>query len=184
METRLPTETLELEHRIIQKVVGGIGKILDKPDLEKTLDVDKLEKTIDFMRSYADKCHHGKEEELLFPALIDKGVPPLGCPIGALKGEHIRGRSFVGLLAEGTELLKKCNPNGWESVRKGLEGIATLYPNHIWKEDFLLFPMTEKVMNAKELSKLGEKFNRFDHEWGAEKIRSYELFAVDFPKQS
>jgi hemerythrin-like domain-containing protein len=180
MEMRLPTDILEGEHRFIKKVVDRISKILEQSALEKALDVEKFEEMVDFMRSYANKCHHGKEEELLFPALIEKGVPTQGCPIGALKGEHIRGRSFVGLLVEGTELLKKSDPGGLEAVRKGLEGIATLYPNHIWKEDFLLFPMTVKVMNAEELSNLAEQFNHFDDQWGMEKIRSYELFAGDF----
>jgi hemerythrin-like domain-containing protein len=183
MESQLPTDILEREHRYIQKVVNGIKMILEKPALEKVLNVDELGDVLDFMRSYADKCHHGKEEELLFPALIDKGVPTQGCPIGALKGEHIRGRSIVGLLAEGRELLDKGDPSAVETIRKGLEGVVSLYPNHIWKEDFLLFPMTEKVMNAKELSKLGEKFNQFDSEWGIGKIRTYELFADDFSEK-
>ena len=110
MESRLPTDILEREHRYIQKVVDGIEKILEQPDLEKTLNVDELGDVVDFMRSYADKCHHGKEEELLFPALIDKGVPTQGCPVGVLKGEHIRGRSIVGALAKGSDLLKKRQP--------------------------------------------------------------------------
>lgn len=184
MESQLPTDILEREHRYIQKVVNGIKMILEKPALEKALNVDELGDVLDFMRSYADKCHHGKEEELLFPALIDKGVPTQGCPIGALKGEHIRGRSIVGLLAEGRELLDKGDPSAVETIRKGLEGVVSLYPNHIWKEDFLLFPMTEKVMNLKELSKLGEKFKQFDDDWGIEKIRSYELFADEFIEKS
>jgi hemerythrin-like domain-containing protein len=86
-------------------------------------------------------------------------------------------------LAEGRELLDKDDPSAVETIRKGLEGVVSLYPNHIWKEDFLLFPMTEKVMNAKELSKLGEKFNQFDSEWGIGKIRTYELFADDFSEK-
>lgn len=184
MESRLPTDILVREHRFIQKVVDGIEKILEQPDLEKALNVDELGDVVEFMRLYADKCHHGKEEELLFPALIDKGVPTQGCPVGALKGEHIRGRSIVGALAEGTELLKNGSPGGLDTIRKGLEGIVSLYPNHIWKEDFLLFPMTEKVMNLKELSKLGEKFKQFDNDWGIEKIRSYELFADEFIEKS
>jgi len=183
MTSRLPTEILETEHRFIQKVIDGIRGLLDLTAFEKAFDADKFASMIDFMRSYADNCHHGKEEELLFPTLIEKGVPTQGCPIGALKGEHIRGRSFTDLGAEGTELLKKGDPSGWESVRKGLEGIASLYPNYIWKEDFLLFPMTIKVMNAGELFKLTDKFDQFDQEWGIERIRIYESYADDFAEK-
>ena len=180
METLLPTEILEAEHRFIDKVVDVIGKRLDTQPVEVSFVVQEVEQIIDFMRIYADKCHHGKEEDLLFPALTERGVPTQGCPVGALRGDHKRGRSYVGELADGVGMLKNGDQSGFEKIEKGLEGIVSLYPNHIWKEDFLLFPMTIKVMSSDDLADLGEKFEQVDNEMGKEKIKSYESFAMGF----
>ena len=120
-----------------------------------------------------------KEEDLLFPALIKLGVPEQGCPVGALKGDHISGRSYVAELAEGEELVKDDDQSDIGRIKKGLEGIVKLYPNHLWKEDFLLFPMTEKIMSEDNLSDLKEKFSKFDEAFGIEKIKFYESFARD-----
>lgn len=179
MEGLLPTDTLDAEHRFIKLAVSAIEHIVERFSASGEINIQIIEQIVDFMRSYADQCHHGKEEDLLFPALIELGVPEQGCPVGALKGEHIRGRSYVANLIEGLELVKANDERGYEQIKKGLEGIVKLYPNHIWKEDFLLFPMTEKIMNEETLINLKEKFSRFDETFGVEKIKFYESFARD-----
>ncbi len=64
------------------------------------LATQSLNDLIEFMRTYADRCHHGKEETYLFPALERSGVPLTGCPVGALRHEHQAGRALVGQLAQ------------------------------------------------------------------------------------
>lgn len=179
METRLPTDILETEHRYIKMVVDAIVKKLEFQNENNGFVIQEIEQIMDFMRSYADQCHHGKEEDLLFPALIEKGVPTQGCPIGALMADHKRGRNFVGELSKGIDLLKNGDQSGNKNITDGLNGIALLYPNHIWKEDYLLFPMTMKVMNADELRILSGKFEQVDEKMGREKIESYQSFALN-----
>ena len=87
-----PTLMLEDEHRFIAKVVSVAPVLADRLEAGQAVDADTLQGVVEFMRIFADKCHHGKEEELLFPLLGKKGVPLQGCPIGALIMEHgIRG---------------------------------------------------------------------------------------------
>ena len=88
-----PTETLESEHRFIQKVVAASAILADQLAAGVDLDIEVLLGIVEFMRTYADRCHHGKEEDLLFPALERRGVPMRGCPVGALLGEHKLGRT-------------------------------------------------------------------------------------------
>jgi hemerythrin-like domain-containing protein len=86
---------LEDEHLVIAKVVGAAPVLADRLEADQLVDVETLLGVVEFMRTFADKCHHVKEEELLFPALANKGIPMQGCPVGARTAEHMRGRVLV-----------------------------------------------------------------------------------------
>ena len=96
MSEPTPVEMLEAEHRVIQKVVAAMAVLAERLDGGEDLDVPLLENVVEFLRTFADRCHHGKEETFLFPALIRRGVPSHGCPIGGLTMEHQKGRGMVG----------------------------------------------------------------------------------------
>ena len=170
---------LESEHRVIEKVVAAASILVEKMDAGQEMEVKTLHKLVDFMRTYADQCHHGKEENLLFPALAAKGVPTQGCPLGALTAEHNRGRALVKDLFEGITAVEDKDMSALEKVRKALLGITTLYPNHIWKEDFLLFPMTNKVLAAQEQQAFIVSFNQVDDGFGREVLQGFEQFAQE-----
>ena len=152
--TMSPTEMLENEHRYIQKVVAAAATLADRLAEGFDLGIDMVQSIVEFMRIYADKCHHGKEEDLLFPALERKGVPMRGCPVEALMREHQMGRALVKGLAEVVDSYGKGDAAARDVLIKSLRGIVELYPNHIWKEDFLLFPMTNKVLSAEDQTNL------------------------------
>jgi hemerythrin-like domain-containing protein len=125
-----------------------------------------LQNVVDFMRLYADKCHHGKEEDRLFPLLAKRGVPAHGCPLEALTHEHGTGRVLVKGLAEAVDAFRKADPAAKENLIKNLRGIAELYPGHIWKEDYLLFPMSHKVLNAEDQHHLALEFEQVEETFG------------------
>ena len=172
-----PTEMLEEEHRFIAKVVGITPVLADKVEAGEAVSVDLLRDIVEFMRAFADKWHHGKEEALLFPALIEKGVPVHGCPIGALTAEHVKGRELVGGLAEATNAFEKGAASAREAMIENLRGIAELYPNHIWKEDYLLFPMTHKVLGPEELQALYQEFEKVEERIGDDIRHRFTKFA-------
>jgi len=177
MTALLPTEILEREHRFIEKVVAACAGAADEIGAGGAVDAAPLKRIVEFMRMYADKCHHGKEELLLFPALIAKGVPMTGCPIGALTAEHVQGRRLVGGLVDSAGLLDSAGEEARKGILENLQGIHRLYPNHIWKEDYLLFPMTLKVMAQGDLEELRKKFESVDLSMGRDILRGYEEFA-------
>lgn len=172
-----PTQMLEDEHLVIAKVVGAAPVLADRLDAGQRVDVETLQQIVDFMRTYADRCHHGKEEELLFPLLVKKGVPIEGCPIGALTMEHGKGRMLVKGLADALETYQKGDPEGTQAVIQSLRGIGELYPGHIWKEDYLLFPLTLKVLNSQELDALLQQFEQVDESLGRDLHSRHEQFA-------
>ena len=177
MAAQHPTEALEREHRSIEKVVKACYVTVEEIGGGGAVDQELLRQIVEFMRVYADKCHHGKEEALLFPELFKRGVPPTGCPISALTAEHVQGRRLVTGMADALERFRGGEPGAAEAVLENLRGITALYPNHIWKEDYLLFPMTLKVMDGEDLRDLGLKFEKVDQSIGAEALRGYEKFA-------
>ena len=114
---------------------------------------------------------------MLTPALGRKGVPLQGCPVGALTAEHARGRVLVKELADATDAQRRGEPGAKELITGALRGIAALYPNHIWKEDYLLFPMTNKVLDPEEQQLLFGEFEKVDERIGLDNRRRLETFA-------
>ena len=153
--------------------------------IENTASVDKkdIHDFIGFLKEFADKCHHGKEEGLLFPAMVGAGIPDKGGPIGALLAEHAQGRQFIRDMEESisTEVDRI-------KLLQAAGDYAHLLRNHIKKENTVLFPMAENVLTGPQLEKLYEGFE--EHE---EKVighgRHEELHAIlnslqkKYPKQ-
>ena len=119
-----------------------------------------------------------KEETRLFPALARSGVPMQGCPVGALVHEHDMGRARVAHLAEAVEAYLEDRPGAGESILKSLRALAEPYPNHIWKEDCLLFPITNKVLSEDEQQALLEAFDRVEEGIGADVHRRFLTLAA------
>jgi hemerythrin-like domain-containing protein len=177
--TNSPTQMLEDEHLVIAKVVGAAPVLADRLEAGQAVDVDTLQGVVEFMRTFADKCHHGKEEELLFPLLGKKNVPMQGCPVGVLTMEHGKGRMLVQGLADAAEAYQKGGPGGKQAVIQALRGIAELYPNHIWKEDYLLFPLTNKVLSSEEQQALYQQFEQVEERVGRDVHHRLEHFAEE-----
>jgi hemerythrin-like domain-containing protein len=172
------TEILEEEHRPIQKVAGVMLIWAEHLGQGHELAAQSLNDLVEFMRTYADRCHHGKEETYLFPALERSGVPLTGCPVGALRHEHQTGRALVGQLAEAVAVYSPENPATRQPVEEALRALAGLYPNHIWKEDYLAFPMARKVLSAAEEQKLQEAFAQVEKEVGQDVHQRMEAIAL------
>lgn len=145
--------------------------LADRLDAGLAPDVPLLESIIQFLRTYADRCHHGKEEALLFPALVLRGVPSQGCPLGGLTMEHQKGRAMVGELAEAVRV---CAP---PAAR--LRDLAAFYENHIWKEDNLLFPLAGRLLTLEDQGELKAKFEAVEQEIGMATYERLEGFGQE-----
>ena len=164
-----PTQIMDAEHWLIESVVKALGCVADDMERGQQADVAMLVTAVEFLRVYADKLHHGKEETLFFPMLVKRGVPPQGCPIGGLNHEHEKGRALVRALAEQAPAYAQGKPGAKESLIETLRGILDLYQNHIWKEDARVFPMADK--------ELTEKFAEVDQAVGLDVVARLVTFA-------
>ena len=170
---------MEAEHVFILKVVAVMVSLEDRVGKGFDVDPDTLRSIVEFLRIYADRCHHGKEEVYLFTFLQKKGVPLTGCPLGALLHEHKIGREWVGKFAEAIEGYAKDRSGGRGALQESMKALAALYPNHIWKEDYLLSPMANKLLSGSEQEGLRNTFEDAERELGSELHRKWERFAVE-----
>ncbi len=183
MSGATPVEMLEAEHRVIQKMVAGMSVLAERLEGGEQVDVSLLDRIVVFLRTFADRCHHGKEESLLFPALIRRGVPSHGCPIGGLTMEHQKGRVMVGELADAIPGYAAGEPLAREIVVKTLKALVAFYPNHIWKEDYLLFPLAGKVLTPEDQQELMEKFESVDRELGIGAHEAFDKVAAELERK-
>jgi hemerythrin-like domain-containing protein len=174
-----PVAMLEAEHRVIEKMVSVMAMLASDLEVGRPVDTETLRNIVGFLRTYADKYHHGKEEVHLFPVLAAKGVPVNGCPLGALMGEHQEGRGLVAEFAQGLEAHAAASPSSREALAQTLHSLVELYLGHIWKEDYLLFPMTNKVLSPKEQAALYVRFEAVDRATDQEVPRRFEQPAAN-----
>ncbi len=104
-----PQEILMEEHKAILRLLEVLKKISANLQNGNSVGVGAMEQAIDFIRTFADKCHHAKEEYVLFKFMEERGMPRYGGPIGVMLMEHDQGRSYVSKMAEAVqEIRRKC----------------------------------------------------------------------------
>ncbi|MEK9183875.1 MAG: hemerythrin domain-containing protein [Patescibacteria group bacterium] len=147
-----PTKILSDEHKNILKVIEALAKECDRLGAGVEIDKDFFKKAIDFIKNYADKFHHAKEEDILFKEL-DKRKEKMNCsPMDQMRHEHDLGRGFV----KGLETA--LNGGNKEKVIENARGYAELLEDHIYKEDNILYPMADGVLDEATQKEITEKF--------------------------
>lgn len=177
------TGVLEREHQVIQRAVAVMAQIVEQLELKHSIDADILRELVRFMRDFGDRCHHGKEESYLFPLLETRGVPPTGCPLAALKGEHVKGRQSTDDLAAAAAVYIANQESGRLRLIEVLQGLITLYPAHIWKEEYLLFPMTGKVLSVEDDELLMQQITVAESGLGFHAQETYETLVDDLMRR-
>ncbi len=159
-----PTDVLKEEHREIKLMLEILEKICQKLEEGEEVDAKHLESVLEFIRTFADKCHHGKEEDLLFPEFEKVGIPKEQGPIGVMLMEHDFGREFVKGFAEGIEEYKKGSEKAKEKIIENARKYIELLREHIDKEDNILYPMGEEHLTEEKRKELLENFEKVERE--------------------
>lgn len=160
----IPTEELKQEHQGILLMLRILDKVAVKIESGEKTEFDHLERIVDFFRVFADKCHHGKEEDLLFPAMEKCGIPKDRGPIGVMLMEHQEGRGYIRGMADALARYKNGDPSALRGFAKEARSYGNLLTQHINKEDQILFPMGERVLPKEVQAKLAEGFEKIEVE--------------------
>jgi hemerythrin-like domain-containing protein len=158
-----PRGTLMIEHRLIEKMLNVIRK--EEADIRSTKMVDPvfIDTAVDFIRTYADRTHHGKEEDILFRDLDKKKMTDEDA--AAMRGlieEHAFARKTVAGLVEAKMNYVEGDRSAIDTILEKLGILMEFYPSHILKEDRVFFPNTEKYFTADELDAMLNEFREFD----------------------
>lgn len=156
-----PTELLSDEHRVIERVLEAVDRLTTRP-AKPSLEQWKM--ALDFIRNFADQCHHYKEEKVLFPALEEHGIPRDGGPVGMMLIEHDEGRSYVRAMATALAQIESGDQRGEETLFESAKGYLRLLHEHIQKEDEILFRIADEVIPAEEQKKLLAAFAQHEAE--------------------
>ncbi len=159
-----PTEQLKEEHQGIQLMLRILEKVCQRLESGERVDTGHLEKILEFIRVFADKCHHGKEEDLLFPEMGKAGIPKEQGPIGVMLLEHGKGRDYVKGMNAAIGEYKRNEANASSRFVENARNYIALLTQHIDKENNVLFPWGERVLSEKQKEQLLEAFEKLERE--------------------
>jgi len=152
------TTALEHEHRSVDTVVEAISTIADDLEQGRRIDPSLPHEVVFFLRVFADQCQTAKEDSLLFPALEAKCMSPATCLIEGLKNDHERASWLTLELLKAADSYAAGHASARTPLARTLRDLAALYREHIWKEDYLILPLAEKVLAQEEQEMLSRAF--------------------------
>lgn len=158
------TAILRKEHDAILRMLDTTEKVARQLDRGERAAPETLTGLLEFFRLFADRCHHGKEEDLLFPLLEKKGLPHAGGPIQVMLMEHEQGRSLIQRMTEAAEAYSggaaEAGPRWAEAARL----YVAMLRQHIYKENNVLFRIAENVLTDTEQRELVAAFEKAEEQ--------------------
>ena len=147
--------TLMNEHRLIERALDALVAFTDEVERGGG-DQAELSRFVTFIREFADGHHHGKEEDVLFAAMVEAGFPRQAGPVAVMLAEHEEGRAQVRTLAELASQNAPWSTADRARLARAAQGYASLLEAHIQKEDGILYPMAERRLPPELLERVEE----------------------------
>jgi hemerythrin-like domain-containing protein len=154
------TALLKEEHDLILRGLTVLERAANRLAEGKPVEPAILLKLVEFFRNFADRCHHGKEEAMLFPALESAGLPREGGPTGVMLCEHEEGRACVRGMAGAAARLAK-EPAAAQEVVAHARQFVSLLRAHIHKENDVLFVMADSMLAPEAQRALCDRYGQF-----------------------
>jgi hemerythrin-like domain-containing protein len=150
------TQDLRKEHEAILYVLQILDKMIDSKRRDAEIVLRYYGEVIYFLKIFADKCHHGKEENYLFKELVNKGIANEDGPVGVMLQEHAQGRDYIAHMAESVD---NQDISGFNSAAIQYRDLLR---RHIDKENNVLFMMADKVLDEQSQSLMFEQFEQYE----------------------
>lgn len=140
------TQALVDEHRLILRMLALLEKNATLTREGAYTNYQFYLDGVEFIRNYADRFHHAKEEDVLFEALVKNGMPRSNSPVAAMLMEHDRGRAYVQGMEEAAQDALAGKPGQDAVIAENARGYLELLKEHIAKEDDILYPLAERII--------------------------------------
>ena len=167
------TDILRREHELILRGVAVLERMAGRVQSGAHVPAADAAAVIEFIRKFADGCHHAKEEGVLFPAMEAAGMPREGGPIAVMLAEHVQGRAAVALMA-GAAANFGTDSAAQQVFARGASAYAALLTHHIGKENNILFRMADNILGANKDAELVQAYG--EHEARATGPGEHERF--------
>jgi hemerythrin-like domain-containing protein len=174
----MPIGPLMIEHRLIERMIDVMREELTIFEKEEKLAPEFVETVVDFIRTYADRCHHGKEEDILFRELVTKKLTDEHRRImEELMEEHRWGRKTTARLVEANKRYMQGEREAMSTVTDCMKSLVQFYPKHIEKEDKHFFiPCMDYFTEIEQQAILREEWE-FDRSLIHERYRNIVIAA-------
>lgn len=160
----LATEILMEEHTVIERMLNALETAANRVSKSEQVRPSFFLDAADFIKNFADGCHHHKEEGVLFVAMGEVGLPARGGPIGVMLIEHEQGRTFTRNMKAAAEKWQSGDLSAQTEVVSNALGYVNLLRQHIHKENTILFPMADRLIPPDRQAKVVEDFETVEHE--------------------
>ena len=170
MQARGP---LMIEHRLIERMLSVIKGVLVQIESKHKVDPVFVDIAVDFIRVYADRTHHGKEEDILFRELNKKALSSEDSQImKELIEEHVFSRQTTIALVDANTRYRNGDETALADIAAKLKTLTEFYPGHIEKEDKVFFPSARTYFTDEEDQAMLAEFWEFDRNMIHEKYKS------------
>jgi len=155
-----PTEILIDEHRLIVEVLDSLEEAADRLDSGDDVSPEFFLEAAEFVVGFADRCHHGKEEDILFVSMTAMDMPQDSGPVAVMLQEHDEGRAYTAGFRSAAEQMKAGDATAAADVVRNVYDYVNLLREHINKENHVLFPMADQIIPAETMKEVSEEFER------------------------
>lgn len=154
------TDILSQEHRVIEQVLDCLEAHVRQSEEAGKVDAPTTERILDFLRNFADGCHHAKEENHLFPWMERHGFSRQYGPTGVMFREHTLGRHYLQQLSKALPGASRGLPGDVQAFAEAARSYLQLLREHIHKEDHCLFTMAAQVATPADDRELLDAYAR------------------------
>jgi hemerythrin-like domain-containing protein len=161
---RSPADVLRDEHRVILVALTTLARAAERLAAGGPLPGGWWEEMLDWLRAFADRNHHAKEEKSLFPAMVKAGVPGDEGPIAVMLEEHVQGRLLIQAMASGHDARRSSTAREY----------VHLLRDHIAKEDEFVFPLADSVLDDQAVAAVAREFEAVQIEQGRDASIDYQ----------
>lgn len=167
------TANLENDHVHILRLIE-VMELIAGQDYPNT---EHLEKIVGLIRNFADGLHHKKEENLLFPKMVEKGFSFNQGPIAVMMNDHVQGRNFVKAMAHNIALYKAGDKKSLTELYRSMKGYSELLRAHIGKENNILFRLADNALSEEEQRTLLNEFQSLANDQSSDYIIQIDTLA-------
>lgn len=159
-----PTDELMKEHSVILSMLEILDVACKRLETGQPVSNEDLLQMLDFFKLFADQCHHGKEEKILFPEMVRAGIPGERGPIGVMLAEHTTGRKYMREMVESLHRFIGGDPGSRGGFILSSRRYISLLEQHISKENAVLFPMADMIISSGVMEQVSRDFVKLESE--------------------